>query len=144
MPTARWGAASAVASGKLYVLGGDGGGLRCLDEVERFCPTCGAWERVLPMGSSRCSGHMAFHLGGALFRARGRGSRNSLGTSFAESRPSPLPYRSPRDTSVAVAHAGGIYIFGGCDSRQVLRSAERLDVTAGHWEAGMIITGLAF
>ena len=71
MATARFAHAVAVLDGKLYAVGGHGGGW--LNSMERYDPATNAWEAVAPMAVARCDLAVVV-LDGKLYVAGGLGT----------------------------------------------------------------------
>ena len=142
MPTARQEVASAVAGGKLYVLGGLGGGTA----VEAFDPETGQWESLPPLpmgvhhGSAAALDGKVYSIGGFL-----DGTAPLFSMPLAEvfefdpergdwQGRAPLP--SARGGLFSLAWEGKIYAIGGRDALNSIRSVSVYDPSTNQWSPG--------
>jgi hypothetical protein len=124
LPTARVDTAAAYApeTGKIYIFGGDEGGL--VNEVIEFDPASGhlnAWSGVFPQGLSQMSAVYAPATGKVYVFGGNDGSYGTLvilqfdpATGQVSVLPARLPYYVSKSTSAAYApETSKIYVFGG-------------------------------
>lgn len=133
MPTARRGCASAACRGRLYVMGGHGGGKE-LAAVERFDPLLGLWEPLPPMPTARawCA---AAAVGGALFVCGGYGGRRYLAKSeqYIEGAgwTSLPPMPTARSGAAATGTRDSLFVVGGFDGGALVASVEGFSLDTG-------------
>jgi len=141
MPTARWGAAACVMSGKLWVIGGQTDGASYTNVVEIYDPGTDQWSLGPAMPTTRSSGKgvvvdsICYVIGG---NTPGGGYTAAVeafdpaagGWSGRE----PLP--TPRYNIGASAWGRFIYVFGGTEiGGPALSSALAFDTAANSWTA---------
>ena len=144
MGSARADAAAAVLGGKLYVLGGIGGGvlgLTRLNTAEAFDPRSGAWAAVAPMSTAR-SCLAAAALGGRLYAIGGQSSSGSQLSSVEAFDPQSgrwaavAPMSTKRSACGAAVLGGKIYVGGGWnDDNDSLSTVDVYDPATNSWAA---------
>lgn len=117
MPTPRCASSVIALGGKLYVLGGQGGGGQTRDAVEVYDPKTGSWSALPPMPTARTS-FMSAVLGGRIHVMGGwRGSRRLATHEAFDPRSgqwySAAPLPEPRSHTGALALGGKLYVLGG-------------------------------
>eukprot|EP00747_Dinoflagellata_sp_TGD_P198994 gnl/TRDRNA2_/TRDRNA2_72129_c0_seq1.p1 gnl/TRDRNA2_/TRDRNA2_72129_c0~~gnl/TRDRNA2_/TRDRNA2_72129_c0_seq1.p1 ORF type:complete len:273 (+),score=40.08 gnl/TRDRNA2_/TRDRNA2_72129_c0_seq1:3-821(+) len=138
---------AAVIGNHLYVCGGSNGAFGSLQSVEHYDLATSTWERLPPMAQRR-SGAAVAVMGGRLYVCGGNDGRGAL-NSVERFNPSAgaweavaagawesiPPMSRARFCASAASIGGQLYVCGGSDKEDLLRSAERFDPTTGTWEA---------
>eukprot|EP00929_Paragymnodinium_shiwhaense_P049645 TRINITY_DN25026_c0_g1_i1.p1 TRINITY_DN25026_c0_g1~~TRINITY_DN25026_c0_g1_i1.p1 ORF type:complete len:493 (+),score=105.80 TRINITY_DN25026_c0_g1_i1:116-1594(+) len=136
----RWGAASGVVGGKLYVCGGYDDKRGALSSVERFDPETQEWQLMRPMSKQRARAAAAVHAG-RLYVCGGFNGMQLLSSAeyfdAASDLWHPLPsMSSARYIASAAAVNGKVYVCGGVGKDgEAMASAERFDPATVVWEA---------
>ncbi|MDP2793931.1 MAG: kelch repeat-containing protein [Sulfurisoma sp.] len=119
MPTARWGAASGVINGKLYVAGGWRSGTSSLATLEVYDPATNTWATKAPMPTAR-GGAGGAVINGKLYVVGGDiAASQKLATlevydPTTDTWTTKAPMPTPRSLPGAVAIDGQLYVAGGC------------------------------
>ncbi len=119
LPTARFGATTCVADGKIYALGGgDSVYTRFLRNVEIYDPATDSWATGIPMPNDRM-GHAATTVAGKIYVMGGGYEFQTSTATLDEYDPatgawtSKAPMPTARTYHCAGAVGGKIYVFGG-------------------------------
>lgn len=142
MPTARYGVASAVLEGRIYVIGGGqnpaqnhGMGL-----VEAYDPETDTWDTTIDSLNDPRLNAAAIAFGGKIYVIGGRDGSELL-ESVEVYDPATNEWESAHDLHVekeglaAVLHAGTIFLLGGFgEEGQFLDEVEALNTVSGEWE----------
>jgi N-acetylneuraminic acid mutarotase len=139
MPTPRWGVASVVLGGKVYVMGGQAENGAVLDVVERYDPATDTWESVARMDDERFNA-AAVVFGGKIYVLGGRDKDGDVKDDVQVYDPatglwtSDAELEEKREGASATLLNGTIYVVGGSDENaMILNDVERLDTTSGLW-----------
>jgi len=144
MPTARWGAASDVLNGQIYVAGGSQscpqGSVIVSFELEVYDPSADAWTSKMPMPTARWD-LAAAAVNGKLYAIGGWDAINQTALDVVEefdpatnswSTKSHMPTK--RSGLTAATINGKIYAFGGVNQfNQLLSTLEIYDPTTDTW-----------
>ncbi|WP_457652691.1 Ig-like domain-containing protein [Rhodocaloribacter sp.] len=139
MPTPRWGVASVVLGGKVYVMGGQAENGAVLDVVERYDPATDTWESVARMDDERFNA-AAVVFGGKIYVLGGRDKDGDVKDDVQVYDPATglwtpaAELEEKREGASATLLNGTIYVVGGSDENaMILNDVERLDTTSGLW-----------
>lgn len=141
MPKARMRAASAIAMGKLYVIGGMDSSHKALASCDCLNLMTGVWEAELPPMSVPRAAHSAASRNGLDIYVVGGSSdgrhllqtveRYNVHKQIWQTAP---PMAIPRGTCACVSMDGLLYAMGGCNTRGLLNSVERLSFEGKAWK----------
>ncbi len=134
LPTARFGATTCVADGKIYALGGgDAPYSPYLPDVEIYNPATDSWETGIAMPNERM-GHAAAVVGGKIYVMGGAYGAGTSTATVDEYDPATgtwankAPMPNDRVFHCAGAVDGKIYVLGGCGSGWNVDGADVTDV----------------
>ena len=143
IPTARSEVAAAVAGGRVYVIGGFGGGT----VVERYDPATDRWDRAPslplavdhPMAASVVE-RTVYVFGGYV---GGRASARSFRLQPGADRWDELaPMPAPRAAAAAVTRGDTIYIVGGADGERLVDNHTEIDHARAHCPSHEVYKGI--
>ena len=135
--TARHDLGAAVLEGKLYAVGGYGGGH--LSSVERYDPATNAWETVAPLLTARANCGVSV-LDGKLYAVGGFNNDNSWLSSVERYDPvanvweAVTPLSTARSRVGVAVLDGKLYAAGGWDGEESHTEVERYDPATNAWE----------
>jgi len=140
IPTPRSEVAAAAAAGRIYIIGGFGGGTI----VERYDPGTDRWDRgpSLPIAvdhamAASVGARTVYVFGGyANGRATARSFRLQLGADRWEEI-APMP--APRAAAAAVARGDKVYLVGGADGDRLVAPTWIYETAADAWRTGAAI-----
>ena len=139
LKTARTDHAVVTCSGKVFVIGGQTFGWKCLTGVECFDPSTGAWSQAAPMATPRRSA-AAVTVGDKVWVIGGfSGSKTLKSVEVYDPRsdswtPGP-PILTARSSASAVLVDEFVYLVGGYTGSVFLNSVERCSLAGMSWTA---------
>jgi len=140
MPTARRGHAVVPFDGKLYVIGGDAGGVRVLSTVEIYDPLTDNWSTGSPMPTAR-SGMGAVGMNGKIYTIGGT-TRSTFENSTVEiydpatdSWEAGIPMPTARTALMAATVDGKLFAMNGFIRTQITL-LEIFDPVTATWSSG--------
>lgn len=147
MPKGRSRAASAIAMGKLYVIGGMNSCYQALADCDCLDLLSGTWEAGSPpMSAPRAAHSAACRMGSEIFVVGGSSDgrhllqtveRFNINKQTWHTAP---PMAIPRGTCACVSVDNQLYAIGGCNARGLLNSVERLSYQGKAWKPTRAMT----
>ena len=132
-----------VLDGKIYAVGGFGGGY--LDTVEVYNPQANSWQRVASM-PQRLHAHAAAAMGGKIYVTGGCNQGLSPQRSVYVYEPQADAWAqlasmgAARRVHASAAVGGKLYVFGGFGTGGQLSTVEVYDPASGSWAQGPSLT----
>ncbi|MCM3871311.1 MAG: hypothetical protein ND895_11555, partial [Pyrinomonadaceae bacterium] len=132
MTSARYGMATGVIDGKIYVAGGTSDGTNMLNTLEVFDPVMNTWSTVAPMPAMRYTA-FAGVISGKLYVAGGHDGSSTVATLFVyDPATNTWSTLAPMPTARAILTGGVIngklYVAGGYTSTTTFASINKLEV----------------
>mmetsp|Transcript_29490 Transcript_29490/g.53696 ORF Transcript_29490/g.53696 Transcript_29490/m.53696 type:complete len:458 (-) Transcript_29490:138-1511(-) len=147
MPKGRSRAASAIAMGKLYVIGGMNNNHQALADCDCLDLMSGTWEAgPPPMSAPRAAHSAACRMGSEIYVVGGSSDgrhllhtveRFNVNKQTWHTAP---PMAIPRGTCACVSMDNQLYAIGGCNARGLLNSVERLSYQGKAWKPTRAMT----